>query len=85
MLVGNKRDLGQQRMVETAEGAAYAEENGLLFKEASAKSREDVNDLFLDLARNLPRDQVAGLNGIRPGHSASGKRGTCCITRLRQS
>ena len=42
MLVGNKRDLSQQRMVERAEAAEYAEGSGLLFTETSAKSREAI-------------------------------------------
>ena len=80
MLVGNKRDLAQQRMVERAEAAEYAEGSGLLFLETSAKSREDVEELFLDLAGRLPRDEVDRQSGIRPGEEGGdgGKRGPCC-------
>ena len=79
MLVGNKRDLAQQRVVERAEAAEYAKESGLLFMETSAKSREDVDKLFLDLAGKLTQDKhVAGHNGIRPGDCDSEKHGKCC-------
>ena len=36
-LAGNKSDLGTRRTVEYEEANAYAEENGLLFMETSAK------------------------------------------------
>merc|ERR1711934_1095804 len=71
-LAGNKSDLGQKRVVEYEEAAAYAEENGLLFMETSAKNANNVNDIFLAIARKLPRDQDAGSTqpgGIRPGQS----------------
>ena len=38
MLVGNKRDLEDQRDVSYEEASRFAEENGLLFIEASAKT-----------------------------------------------
>ena len=58
-LAGNKSDLGQKRVVEYEEAAAYAEENGLLFMETSAKNANNVNEIFLAIARKLPRDQVS--------------------------
>ena len=49
-------------MVEYEEAAAYAEENGLLFMETSAKNANNVNEIFLAIARRLPRDQVSTRN-----------------------
>ena len=55
-LAGNKSDLGNKRTVEYEEAKAYAEENGLLFMETSAKNANNVNEIFLAIARKLPKD-----------------------------
>lgn len=46
-LAGNKADLANKRSVELEEAQAYAEENGLLFMETSAKTAKNVNEIFL--------------------------------------
>lgn len=46
-LSGNKADLAAKRVVEYEEAQAYAEDNGLLFLETSAKSSMNVNEIFL--------------------------------------
>ena len=54
-LDGNKADLANRRAVEFEEANAYAEENSLLFMETSAKNANNVNEIFLAIARKLPR------------------------------
>lgn len=49
MLVGNKLDLEASRKVSKEMGQQYAEEEGLLFAEASAKNGDGVEELFLDI------------------------------------
>jgi len=46
-LAGNKSDLSAKRMVDHDEAYAYADENGLLFMETSAKTAMNVTDIFL--------------------------------------
>lgn len=46
-LAGNKSDLAAKRMVDHDEAYAYADENGLLFMETSAKTAMNVTDIFL--------------------------------------
>jgi len=50
MLIGNKKDLSAQRDVTYEEASAFAEENGLIFLEASAKTGENVDEAFLKTA-----------------------------------
>ncbi|KAG7144444.1 GTP-binding protein ypt5 like [Verticillium longisporum] len=69
-LAGNKLDLvteqPDKRAVSTADAEAYAKEAGLLFFETSAKTAENVRELFTAIAKKLPLDQV-GPRHARPG------------------
>jgi Ras-related protein Rab-5C len=49
MLVGNKSDLSSARKTPRELGERFAEEEGLLFAEASAKSGEGVEGLFMEI------------------------------------
>lgn len=42
MLLGNKSDLEHRRAVSTKEGELFAQENGLVFMETSAKTAANV-------------------------------------------
>ncbi|AQK65210.1 Ras-related protein RABC2a [Zea mays] len=53
MLVGNKVDKDDERMVTKEEGLAFAEEYGCLFLESSAKTRENVEKCFEELALKI--------------------------------
>ncbi|RPB21630.1 ras-domain-containing protein [Terfezia boudieri ATCC MYA-4762] len=79
-LAGNKLDLAadgpkqtSRRAIETADAEAYAREAGLLFFETSAKTAENVKELFTAIAKKLPLDQQ-GPRGIR-GAQGAGPRG----------
>ncbi|CAJ2499917.1 Uu.00g027700.m01.CDS01 [Anthostomella pinea] len=74
-LAGNKLDLvteqPDKRAVTTADAEAYANEAGLLFFETSAKTAENVKELFTAIAKKLPLDQ-AGPRHTRPGQRPGG-------------
>ena len=92
-LAGNKADLAAKRQVEVVDAQTYAEENGLIFMETSAKTAMNVNDIFMAIAKKLPKnpdssntsaDRRGGNNGQsitvdRPANSrAAGNEGGCC-------
>jgi len=54
-LAGNKCDLENKREVSKAEAQKYAQENGCLFFETSAKTGENVNEIFTQIAQKLPK------------------------------
>ena len=90
-LAGNKADLAAKRQVEVADAEAYAEGNGLIFMETSAKTAMNVNDIFMAIAKKLPKTQDSNQNGSggrgndrsitvdRPANPRAGaSEGGCC-------
>ncbi|PSK54350.1 GTP-binding protein ypt5 [Elsinoe australis] len=72
-LAGNKLDLvteqPDKRAIPTADAEAYAKEANLLFFETSAKTAENVKELFTAIAKKLPIEQ-ASQRGLRGGPRA---------------
>jgi GTPase SAR1 family protein len=65
-LAGNKADLANKRQVEVVDAQTYADENGLIFMETSAKTAMNVNDIFMAIAKKLPKTQdTSNLSGGR--------------------
>lgn len=74
VLVGNKCDLETERKVNTDEGQQLADENNILFYETSAKTGENVLDVFnascgkiSDIIKNKQVDINMESNGIKLG------------------
>ena len=59
VLIGNKVDLEAARCVSTKEGQDMAASLGIPFMETSAKSAQNVENLFMSMARFI-RDSKAG-------------------------
>eukprot|EP01126_Amoeba_proteus_P019914 TRINITY_DN2037_c0_g1_i6.p1 TRINITY_DN2037_c0_g1~~TRINITY_DN2037_c0_g1_i6.p1 ORF type:complete len:141 (-),score=19.74 TRINITY_DN2037_c0_g1_i6:205-627(-) len=53
-LAGNKSDLSHLREVTSQQATDYADENGALYFETSAKNATNVNELFVAIAKKLP-------------------------------
>ncbi|PAA85495.1 hypothetical protein BOX15_Mlig010303g2 [Macrostomum lignano] len=92
-LAGNKVDLQQQRLVDLNEAQQFADDKGLVFMEASAKTAMNVNDLFLSVAKRLTQLGDVGMGaggagggggqrlqggGAAAGGEAGSRGGGCC-------
>jgi Ras-related protein Rab-2A len=80
LLIGNKNDLEHRRAVTTEEGKAFADANGLLFLETSAKTAYNVEQAFLQTAESIYAKIKSGeidvsneSNGIKVGMTQSGQ------------
>lgn len=64
-LCGNKLDLFGRRQVTEEEASKYADEEGLLWSETSAKTGEGVNAIFNAIAKKLPLTAPPSARGGR--------------------
>ena len=74
MLIGNKSDLDAKREVKADEGLAFAKEHGLVFMETSAKTAANVEEAFINTAKEIYQKIQDGVfdvtneaNGIKLG------------------
>jgi small GTP-binding protein len=78
-LAGNKVDV-EGRVVEKDEVNAFAEENGIIYMETSAKTAQNVKELFVAVAKRLPKNDIVveGGNSIPLTPTREGNNGGCC-------
>lgn len=80
MLIGNKNDLEHRRAVSFEEGKAFADANGLIFMETSAKTAFNVEQAFINTAEKIHENILSGVidvgnesHGIKVGMAAGGQ------------
>ena len=80
MLIGNKNDLEHRRAVSFEEGKAFADANGLIFMETSAKTAFNVEQAFINTAEKIHENITSGVidvsnesHGIKIGMAAGGQ------------
>lgn len=87
-LVGNKCDLRASRTVPAKVAEEYAASEGILYMETSAKTNENVQELFTQIGTDLlnrPKDQsgekrggAAGARALGGKPEAEASQGGCC-------
>ncbi len=68
ILVGNKCDIFDEREVNAIEGKDLAAEWGCPFYETSAKTKQNVDEIFAEVVRRMKTAQ-----------NSSSNKGTCCV------
>jgi len=87
ILIGNKCDWTEKRVISAEQGQALADELGIPFLEVSAKSNFNVEKAFFNLATDIKKrisdtqksDSAGGPSGsVDVGNSGGGVGGKCC-------
>jgi len=82
-LAGNKADLvtGNKRQIDIREVAEYADENGLIHMETSAKRGDNVTEIFMSIAKQVAAKQLPSTlkpNGTFPPTKPKSKESSGC-------
>lgn len=76
---GVRRCLLRPQEVESSMAQAYADEIGAMFVETSAKDDTHVQDMFVELAKRLPkREPLPTPSGVDLNVDSSSSASSCC-------
>eukprot|EP00597_Dinobryon_sp_UTEXLB2267_P003274 CAMPEP_0170075736 /NCGR_PEP_ID=MMETSP0019_2-20121128/12830_1 /TAXON_ID=98059 /ORGANISM="Dinobryon sp., Strain UTEXLB2267" /LENGTH=205 /DNA_ID=CAMNT_0010286917 /DNA_START=126 /DNA_END=743 /DNA_ORIENTATION=+ len=86
ILIGNKCDVAEQRVITYEEGESLAKEYNIHFYETSAKQDMNVEKSFITIATDVKNRLIADGSGggasgghkITPGSTAKPSGGSCC-------
>ncbi|TRY59949.1 hypothetical protein DNTS_017608, partial [Danionella cerebrum] len=82
VLVGNKSDLDQQRLISKEEAKSFAGENRIHYMESSAKNRHNVDEAFMEVVRAIRKFQETESPPLPANHTGKQKSGGCPCTLL---
>jgi Ras-related protein Rab-5C len=79
-LAGNKSDLEARREVRTEEAKQYAAENDIIFFETSARTGDNITEIFTEIARRLPvpKQSVSSNSSIVLDDGSKDSKSSCC-------
>jgi len=81
-LAGNKADVvalePKKRQVSEEEAKSYSEENGLLFMETSAKTNQNVAEIFEAIAKKLPKNEGQARKKVDVNDTPPTTKRGCC-------
>jgi len=66
MLIGNKCDMVEKKVVDSARGKALSDEYGIKFLETSAKNSINVEEAFITLAKDIKKRLIDQPEGQKP-------------------
>lgn len=92
ILIGNKCDMNERRVIDRARAEALAAEYGIPYMETSAKARINVEESFMELAKDIKKRLIDGSAASNNAPNGTGNvkleetsdgpmermRGACC-------
>lgn len=79
MILGNKCDMEDKRVISKEKGEAIAKENGIRFLETSAKTNVNIEKAFIDLSESI-LDKTVDFQEPRPLPPPAPNAGSKCCT-----